>query len=70
MLFFMFTAPAMAAGSQQFENGQLVTSAQGNNSSQEIPPGKIIIKGKGGKVTDVEQKPDRDHEKKKDKKKD
>lgn len=68
LLLFLLATPVMAGAAPSFDGGVLIASANEGNSSQEAPSGRIVIKGKGGKVTDVEQKPGHDKKKDKDKK--
>ena len=70
ILFFLVSTSAVAGFYEPLGDGLLVASSQGNGNEQQPAPGKIIIKGKGGKVTDVEQKPDDEKEKEEDKKDD
>ena len=65
-LLFLISTSAGAGFYEPLEAGVLVASAQKRPQSTS---GTVVIKGKGGKVTDVEQRPD-DGKKKKKKKKD
>lgn len=64
-LFFLFSTPAVASSYEPFAGGVFVASAQGEKNGQQPASGKIVIKGKDGKVTGVEQKPAKDEGKKK-----
>jgi len=69
-LFFLFSIPAVAGSYESFDGSLLVASAQGKKNGQQPASGKVVIKGKGGKVTDVEQESDEKKKKKKNDNKD
>ena len=62
-LLFLISTSAVAGPYDPLGGGVLVASAQ--RTGRKSAPGTVIIKGKGGKVTDVEQKPDNGKKKKK-----
>ena len=65
-LLFLISTSVGAGFYEPLEAGVLMASSQGSGQKSS---GTVVIKGKGGKVTDVEQRPD-DRKKKKKKKKD
>lgn len=59
----MVSYPLSSGAGQPVIDGLVLASAE--NSTGKKPAGKVIIKGKGGKVTNVEQRPDSKKKKKK-----
>jgi hypothetical protein len=69
VLFFLFTLSVRDGFCESSGIDRFVTYAQNDKVKQQPPSGRIVIKGKGGKVTGVEQKPN-GKKKKQDNKKD
>ena len=59
----LLATPCMA-GVFSVPDGVVLVAAQGEKSNGQPTSRKMIIKGKGGKVTDVDKKPKKDGKKK------
>ncbi|MGL1862767.1 MAG: hypothetical protein OCC46_09635 [Pseudodesulfovibrio sp.] len=59
----LLASPCLAGIYPDLDGGVLVASAQ-NKKKEHPESGKVVIKGKGGKVTDVDKKPKKDGKKK------
>lgn len=57
----LFATPVLAGDFPVHDGAAFVVSAQ-NQKKEKSASGKVVIKGKGGKVTDVEQKSERERE--------
>ena len=66
VLFVTLALLASPAAAGLSGHGEFLLAASTGDKKSDPPPsgGKVIIKGKGGKVTDVEQKPKKNDKKK------
>jgi len=64
VLLMLLASPCVAGVVPVHDDVMVVASAQNKQKRGQHPPGKVVIKGKGGKVTDVNKKPKKDEKKK------